>query len=76
VDFDRRPTLLSGGGSPPPPYEPERTPNVVGYGVNILSAMDRDAWGRSGYRAQSGTSMASPYVAGIAALVSSATGLI
>jgi subtilisin family serine protease len=51
------------------------SPDVVGYGVDIMSAMQRDVPGASLYRAGSGTSMAAPYVSGVAALVASDTGL-
>ena len=46
----------------------EWEPNFVGYGVDILSGFQRTQEGISEYLRMSGTSMAAPYVAGIAAL--------
>jgi hypothetical protein len=69
------PAPFSSGGPGPAPYELIDTPDVVGYGVDIMSAMQRDVPGVSLYRTCSGTSMATPYVSGVAALVASATGL-
>jgi subtilisin family serine protease len=40
----------------------------VGYGVDVLSSFERTIYNRSLYRKMSGTSMAAPYVSGIAAL--------
>jgi hypothetical protein len=75
VSLDGAPAAFSSGGQGPPPYELIDTPDVVGYGVDVMSAMQRDVPGVSLYRAGSGTSMAAPYVSGVAALVASDTGL-
>ena len=70
VDFNREPAGFSGGGLSP---TGERTqPDIAGYGVNIFSSLERDKNSRSLYKHMSGTSMATPYVAGIAALYASA----
>ncbi|MEZ4737689.1 MAG: S8 family serine peptidase [Caldilineaceae bacterium] len=61
---------FSGGGSSP--VAPVIEPDLVGYGVDILSSLERQVEGRSIYALASGTSMAAPYVTGIAALVASA----
>jgi hypothetical protein len=49
------------------PIEAEK-PDLVGYGVQVYSSVERDYAGRSYYGPLNGTSMASPYVTGIAAL--------
>jgi subtilisin family serine protease len=66
VSFDGEVAAFSGGGVSPLTQEVE--PNVVGYGVNVLSGFERTIYNRSLYRRMSGTSMAAPYVTGIAAL--------
>ncbi len=70
VDFNLKPASFSGGGLSPLTGEPE--PKIAGYGVNVLSSLERDIERRSLYARMSGTSMATPYVAGIAALLASA----
>ena len=75
ISPDGAPAQFSSGGPGPSPYDLIDTPDVVGYGVDIMSAMQRDVPGVSWYRTSSGTSMATPYASGVAALVASDTGL-
>lgn len=70
VDRDLTTAGFSGGGRSPLLTEIE--PDVVGYGVDIMSGLERTIEGQSLYAVASGTSMAAPYVAGIAALMASA----
>ena len=46
-----------------------------GLGVDVYSALERNNKNRSMYALKSGTSMATPYVSGIAALHAQLTGL-
>jgi subtilisin family serine protease len=69
VDYDLQVASFSGGGKSPLTGEIE--PNIVGYGVSVLSSFERTIYNRSLYRKMSGTSMAAPYVTGIAALYAS-----
>lgn len=66
VDFALEPAAFSGGGISPITQLPE--PDIVGYGVEIFSCLEREIDGRHIYAQLSGTSMAAPYVTGIAAL--------
>jgi subtilisin family serine protease len=66
VDYDLQVAVFSGGGKSPLTGETE--PNLMGYGVDIISSFERTIYNRSLYRNMSGTSMAAPYVTGIAAL--------
>jgi subtilisin family serine protease len=75
ISVDGTPASFSSGGPGPQPFDMIHTPNLVGYGVDVLSAMQRDVPGISWYRRSSGTSMAAPYVTGVAALVAAQTGL-
>ena len=45
-----------------------KKPDLVGYGVNVLSSWSRTQRNDSTYKRQSGTSMAAPYISGLAAL--------
>ncbi|MEM9159153.1 MAG: S8 family serine peptidase [Verrucomicrobiota bacterium] len=74
VDFSRDRAGFSGGGhvSNPPAGSTSQKPDIMGYGVEVYSATERDYSGLPIYEPMSGTSMASPYVAGIAALYRSA----
>ncbi|MCX6044298.1 MAG: S8 family serine peptidase [Chloroflexi bacterium] len=70
VDAMLRPAIFSGGGISPVTRQVE--PDIVGYGIDIISSLERDIHNHSIYARMSGTSMAAPYVTGIAALVASA----
>lgn len=65
VDYQGKLASFSGGGMVDHGVS---KPDVVGFGVEVLSSIERDYAGRSIYQRLSGTSMATPYVAGIAAL--------
>lgn len=84
-DFDVLPVVAIGNEGPgnvrAPGYFPETLAvGAVNFnnkpahfnGVNIFSSLERDINNRSLYKYMSGTSMAAPYVAGIAALYASA----
>lgn len=66
VDFEGQVAGFSSSGVSP--ITKEKEPNLVGYGVDVVSSYERDRHNRSLYRTMSGTSMATPYVTGIAAL--------
>lgn len=66
VGADLKPAPFSGGGVSPATGETE--PDVAGLGVDIVSSYERTMSNRSRYVRMSGTSMATPYVTGIAAL--------
>lgn len=69
VDFELAPWLRSGGGVSP--ESGASVPDIAGYGVGVLSSLERDVERHSWYARKLGTSMASPYVAGVAALIAS-----
>lgn len=66
VDFNHGVANFS--GSAPATANQVAKPDVAGYGVGVNSSVERDYDGVSIYQRFNGTSMASPYVAGIAAL--------
>lgn len=70
VSTDGTPAGFSGGGQSP--IDGSTKPDIAGYGVDTPSSYERDHQGKSFYRYKSGTSMAAPYVTGIAALYASA----
>jgi len=70
LDGELVPAPFSGSGISTISGKPK--PDISGFGVDIVSSYERTRGGRSTYARMSGTSMASPYVAGIAALYASA----
>lgn len=66
ANFNQRIARFSGSGRPP--GERVDKPDIIGYGVDVYSGTERSYDGASIYERFSGTSMATPYVAGIAAL--------
>jgi subtilisin family serine protease len=64
VDFSRRVASFSASGL----VNQRSVPDVMGYGVNVYSSTERRCNNQAFYERMSGTSMAAPYVAGIAAL--------
>lgn len=70
VDYNYNVAEFSGGGVSP--ITGRTKPDLVGLGVDIVSCFERTMANRSRYVRMSGTSMAAPYVAGIAALHASA----
>jgi subtilisin family serine protease len=70
VDHAMTPAPFSGGGLSPITGETE--PDIAGIGVDVLSGWERTPANRSKYLQKSGTSMAAPYVTGVAALCAAA----
>lgn len=64
VDFERNVAHFSASGV----VERRVVPDIMGYGVNVYSSTERRCNNQAFYERMSGTSMAAPYVAGIAAL--------
>lgn len=69
VDYQLEAADFSGGGISPITGKPK--PDICGIGVDVISSFERTMANRSRYVRMSGTSMASPYVTGIAALYAS-----
>jgi serine protease AprX len=75
LDYTNGSWVKSSGGTGAPGFEQDCNPDIAGYGVEVVSSVPRKRQGESPYERKSGTSMAAPYVAGIAALVAAETGL-
>jgi serine protease AprX len=75
VDYGNASWPKSSGGFGPTGFDQECNPDITGYGVDIVSAVPGGSNGEPSYERKNGTSMATPYVAGVAALVAAETGL-
>jgi subtilisin family serine protease len=69
LTYNNEPWDRSGGGNSP--LTQSIKPDIAGYGVDVLSSIERDVDNKSWYARMTGTSMATPYVSGIAALLAS-----
>jgi hypothetical protein len=69
VDYDGQRAAFSGSGTSP---DGAPKPDLMGYGVDVHGAIERDTRGRSLYTALDGTSMAAPFAAGVAVLTRAA----
>ncbi|MBX3065663.1 MAG: S8 family serine peptidase [Anaerolineae bacterium] len=69
VDYRLKSAAFSGSGVAQDTGDEK--PDIVGYGVDVYSSLLRDPDGNSIYGTKNGTSMAAPYVTGIAALYAS-----
>jgi subtilisin family serine protease len=65
IDFQGKLAAFSGSGKPSGEVS---KPDIVGYGVDVCTSHNRDFMGTHYYKPTGGTSISSPYVAGIAAL--------
>jgi subtilisin family serine protease len=75
IDYEDASWPDSSGGFGPTGFDQECNPDIVGYGVNVVSAVPGSSNGEPNYERKNGTSMATPYVTGVAALVAAKTGL-
>ena len=75
IDYESAEWPDSSGGFGPEGFDQECNPDISGYGVDVVSAVPRSPEGDSLYERKSGTSMATPYVTAIAALVAAKTQL-
>ncbi len=71
VNFQNEVADFSGSGNFQVDGQTRMVPEVSGYGHEVYSALERNQQNRSVYAKKSGTSMATPYVSGIAALYAS-----
>ncbi len=75
VDFNNQIAEFTSRGTFDFEGTPRLLPDIWGYGHKVYSALERNNEKKSIYAEKSGTSMATPYVTGIAALYAQETGL-